>query len=229
MPRSARIQPGGYVYHVLNRGNARMKIFDDGEDYAAFERVLAETVADVRMRLLAYCLMPNHWHLLLRPFETGDLGQFVHRLTVRHVRRWHAHRDSAGGGHVYQGSYKAFIVGTDAYFLAAARYVERNALRAGLVKRAEDWRWGSLWRWCHPEVNDEAPRLSPWPVNRPRNWVWRVNQPQNDAELAALRRSVRRGQPYGRQAWVDRVAKRLNLQWTMRPRGRPRKRDRSIE
>ena len=221
MPRSTRVQPGGYIYHVLNRGNGRMTIFDADEDYAAFERVLAETLAEVRMRLLAYCLMPNHWHLLLRPHETGDLGRFMHRLTVRHVRRWHAHRHSTGGGHLYQGSYKAFLVDTDAHFLTVARYVERNALRARLVRRAENWRWDSLWRWCHPEVVDQVPQLAAWPVDRPRNWVARVNKPETEAELDALRRSISRGQPYGRKAWVARVARRLGLESTMRPRGRP--------
>ena len=221
MPRSTRVQPGGYIYHVLNRGNGRMTIFDADEDYAALERVLAETLADVRMRLLAYCLMPNHWHLLLRPHETGDLGRFMHRLTVRHVRRWHAHRHSTGGGHLYQGPYKAFLVDTDAHFLTVARYVERNALRARLVRRAENWRWDSLWRWCHPEVVDQVPQLAAWPVDRPRNWVARVNKPETEAELDALRRSISRGQPDGRKAWVARVARRLGLESTIRPRGRP--------
>src|SRR5436189_624304 len=107
MPRTARIAPGGYVFHVLNRGNRRERVFDDDGDYAAFERVLAETLLDVPVRLLAYCLMPNHWHLVVWPAADGQLGRFMQRLTVTHVRRWHAHRhtDEDGGGHLYQGPY----------------------------------------------------------------------------------------------------------------------------
>lgn len=142
---------------MLNRGNGRATIFGDAGDYAAFERVLAETLGLIpAVRLLAYCLMPNHgstelaevWHLLLWPRRgpDGQLGAFMQRLTVTHVRRWHAHRHSAGGGHVYQGPYKSFPVQDDGHFLVVARYVERNPLRAGLVARAEDWRWSSLCR-----------------------------------------------------------------------------------
>jgi REP element-mobilizing transposase RayT len=120
MPRTARRAPGGYVYHVLNRGNGRAPVFDDDGDYAAFERVLAGTLELFpAVRLLAYCLMPNHWHLLLWPRRggpAGQLGAFMQRLTVTHVRRWHAHRHSDGGGHLYQGPYKSFPVQGDRHF-----------------------------------------------------------------------------------------------------------------
>ena len=124
------------MFHVINRGNGRMTIFDDESDYAAFERVMAETMERKPMRLLAYCLMPNHWHLVLRPRKDGDLGRFMQRLTVTHVRRWHEHRHTAGEGHLYQGTYKSFLVAQDEHYLSVCRYVERNALRAGLVPRA---------------------------------------------------------------------------------------------
>lgn len=144
MPRTNRIAPGGWVLHVLNRGNARSEIFEDDGDYLAFEAVLGETVERLSMRLLAYCIMPNDWHMLVWPREDGDLGRFMQRLTVTHVRRWHLHRHSVGHGHLYQGLYKSFPIQQDAHFLTACRYVERNALRANLVERAEDWRWSSL-------------------------------------------------------------------------------------
>src|SRR5271156_1127949 len=107
MPRNVRSAPGDVVFHCLNRGNDRGEIFSKEGDYAAFEKVMAEELTLVPMRLLAYCLMPNHWHLLLWPREEGDLGRFMHRLTVTHVRRWHEHRHSTGRGHVYQGTYKS--------------------------------------------------------------------------------------------------------------------------
>ena len=221
MPRQARIAPGGIVFHCLNRGNDRRDLFDDEGDYAAFERVLEATLEQVPVRLLAYCLMRNHWHLLLWPRKDGELGRFMQRLTTTHVRRWHRHRHSEGRGHLYQGTYKSFPVQDDGHFSTVARYVERNALRAGLVENAPDWQWCSLWR---RERGTPAQRgiLSEWPVRRRRDWVDWVNRPQTDKELAELQEAVKRGRPFGDAAWQKQTAKRLNLEATFRGRGRPR-------
>ena len=163
MPRPRRAAEGGLVYHALNRANARLPIFETDEDYAAFERVLAQAVVRHEMRLLAYCLMPNHFHLLLWPREDGDLSQFMRWLTVTHTQRWHAHHRTAGTGHLYQGRFKSFPVESDDNFLTVCRYVERNALRANLVERAEDWRWGSLSA-RRAKADEERPQLAPWPI-----------------------------------------------------------------
>ncbi len=142
MARHPRYAPGGLVFHALNRGVARSTVFHKPADFDAFGRCMAEALARrPGVRLLAYCLMPNHWHLLLRPAEDGQLGRVMQRLTVTHVRRWHEHRHSTGGGHLYQGAYKSFPVQDDPHLPCVNRYVERNALRAGLVGRAQDWRW----------------------------------------------------------------------------------------
>src|SRR6266516_466726 len=147
MPRQARNAPGGYVYHALNRANGKLPLFTSDPDYAAFERAIAEAAARVPgARLLAYCVMSNHWHLVLWPRRDGELSDFLRLLTVIHAQRWHAHHHSAGTGHVYQGRFKSFPVQRDEHLLVLCRYVERNALRARLVRRAEHWRWCSLWR-----------------------------------------------------------------------------------
>jgi putative transposase len=225
MPRTNRIAPGGWVFHVLNRGNARMEIFSKDADYRAFELILRETAERFRMRLLSYCLMPNHWHMVLWPRNDGDLGRFMHRLTITHVRRWHLHRQSVGHGHVYQGLYKSFPIQQDEHFLTVARYVERNPLRAKLVRRAEEWPWCSLDLRQSPasQTAEERPLLSEWPVDCPANWTKLVNQPQTAAEEEALRRAVQRGRPYGGATWEKQAAGRLGLQSTLRSRGRPRK------
>ncbi|HUV70627.1 MAG TPA: transposase, partial [Terracidiphilus sp.] len=140
MPRWPRAAIGGTVYHVLNRANARMQIFDNRGDYELFEQVLAEAHRRVAMRTISYCLMPNHWHLVLWPRKDGDLSEFMRWLTVTHTQRWHACRGTAGSGHVYQGRFKSFPVADDGHYLTVCRYVERNALRAGLAERAEQWR-----------------------------------------------------------------------------------------
>jgi putative transposase len=122
----------------------RQRLFDKPADYAAFEEVLEETLVKQPMRICSYCVMPNHWHLLLWPEFDGDLAPFMHRLT--HVTRWQKHRRRVGEGHVCQGRFKSIPVEADDYFYPVARYVERNALRANLVNRAEAWQWSSLWR-----------------------------------------------------------------------------------
>ena len=174
------------------------------------------------MRLLAYCLMPNHFHLLLWPREDGDLSQFMRWLTVTHTQRWHAHHRTAGTGHLYQGRFKSFPVESDDNFLTVCRYVERNALRANLVERAEDWRWGSLSA-RRAKADEERPQLAPWPIARPRDWTARVNRPFGPKEEAAVCRSIQRGQPFGSPSWQASVAARLGLESLFRPRGRPRK------
>jgi putative transposase len=144
MNRPPRIAEGGIVYHALNRAVARRAIFEDHGDYAAFERVLAEALGRDRMLLLAYCIMPNHFRLVLWPREDGDLPRFMRWLTMTHTQRWHAHRRTAETGQLYQGRYKPFPVDSDEHLWTVCRYVERNPVRAALVARAEDWRWGSL-------------------------------------------------------------------------------------
>jgi putative transposase len=144
MPRGPRNAPGGLIYHVLNRGVAREPLFHKDADYAAFERIIAETLKRFPMRILAYCLMPNHWHFLLWPQKDGELSAFMRWLTNTHTQRWHAHYHTSGTGHVYQNRFKSFPVQDDPHLLIAWRYVERNALRAGLVQRGEEWRWCSL-------------------------------------------------------------------------------------
>ena len=222
MGRPKRADDGGLIYHVLNRANARMTIFEKGEDFEAFERVLQQAVDRYQMRLLAYSLMPNHWHLVVWPREDGQLSRFVGWLTLTHTQRWHAHRHSTGSGHVYQGRFKSFPVQDDEHFITVCRYVERNALRANLVKLAQQWRWCSLHRWAHGTPKDKS-LLSRWPLPRRPGWLDHVNTPQTEAELAALTRCIHRGNPFGNERWSSKMVHKLNLQSTLRPRGRPKK------
>ncbi len=222
MGRSKRAADGGLIYHVLNRSNARLTIFEKESDYEAFEKILEEAVEKYGTQLLAYCIMPNHWHLVLLPNQDGELSAFTGWLTLTHTQRWHAHRHSAGQGHVYQGRFKSFPIQDSEHFLTVCRYVERNALRANLVPRAEDWRWGSLWRWSKGTHSDKA-LISPWPVRRTPHWMDYVNEPQTENELAAIRKSVRRGCPMGDESWSKKIVARLGLESTLRPQGRPRK------
>jgi putative transposase len=197
-------------------------LFGKAGDYSAFESLLAETVETRPLRICGFCLMPNHWHLVLWPEKDGQLAAFMQRLTITHARRWQEHRDRVGYGHVYQSRYKSFPVASDEHFYQVMRYVERNALRANLVELAEDWRWSSLWHRIDRSPL-ECALLSAWPLPRPRNWTQLVNEPQTEAELAAIRLALQRGRPLGSHDWVRRTATRLGLESTLRDPHRPRK------
>ena len=218
MPRTARASQGGWCYHVLNRGNARAEVFHKEEDYAAFIALLPPACERLPMRVLGYCLMPNHFHLLLWPFEDGDLGRWMQWLLTSHVRRYHRHY--GGSGHVWQGRFKAFPIQEDDHYLTVLRYVERNPVRARLTRKAELWRWSSL---RQRVANASDSTLAAGPVAIPSGWPQLVNEPQTEAELAALRTSVQRGTPFGGPRWTVRAAHQLGLESTLRPRGRPRK------
>jgi putative transposase len=210
------------IYHVLNRANGRRTIFRKPADFDAFEEILGQAIERFEMRLLAYIVMPNHWHLMLWPENDGDLSRFTGWLTLTHTQRWHAHRRTAGSGHVYQGRFKSFPIQDDEHYLTVCRYVERNALRAGLVTRAEMWRWSSLYRWKQPAAAPPLP-LAPWPVRRSADWIAHVNRALTEAELQRIRRSISRGTPFGADEWNIKTIERLGLETTLRPRGRPRK------
>jgi len=210
------------VFHVLNRGVGRRTLFEKDDDYLAFERVLEATLRTRPMRICAYCLLSSHWHFVAWPEGDGDLPAFMQQLTHTHVKRWKEHRHEVGLGHLYQGRYKSFPVQTEDYFYQVVRYVERNALRANLVMRAELWCWSSLGR--TKREDPASPLLAASPLPRPVDWLEIVNQPQCEAELQALRRCLRRGCPFGDAPWVDATAKRLGLEATLRERGRPSRR-----
>jgi putative transposase len=223
MARKPRFSPGGLAYHVMNRTWQGVELFEDDADYQAFEKVLAEAVDRHRgIRLCAYCLMPNHFHLVVWPKADGQLSRFMQWLSMTHAARWHAHRQTGGRGHLYQSRFRSFPIQQDDHFLGVCRYVERNALRANLVSKAQDWRWSSLW--TRPDRRSTiGMMLSPWPVAMPARWTTWVNQVQTEAELAALRRSRDRGQPYGEARWTERTAKALGTESSLRSPGRPKK------
>ncbi|HKU14654.1 MAG TPA: transposase [Steroidobacteraceae bacterium] len=218
MPRTARAIVAGHCYHLVNRGNNQATIFHEWADYATFLSQIARTQQCVAMPIIAACLMPNHLHLVVRPVDKDDLARWMQRLFTTHVR--HHHRKYSTTGRLWQGRFKAFLIQEDEHLITVIRYVERNALRAGLVARAEQWRWGSL-RWRAAADQWRLDLTAP-PVPLPQNWVDYVNEPQTPSELESIRTSIRRGRPYGAQGWVEQQARELGLMQSLRPVGRPR-------
>jgi putative transposase len=216
MPRTARNIVGDHCYHVINRGNGGARMFHQDSDYAAFIAILNEAHDEFAVPTLAACLMPNHIHLVVRPVGDGDLSRWTQRVFTTHVRRYHATFNTSG--RIWQGRFKAFLIQQDAHLLTVMRYVERNALRADLVSRAEHWKWGSLsWRAVEPG----PVALAESPVTLPNDWVEYVNKPQTPAEVESIRVCINRQRPFGSAKWVYRKVRELGLESSLSPLGRP--------
>jgi putative transposase len=221
MPRQARVAAADVVYHVINRANGRATIFHKEDDYQHFEALLQEAKDLIDMRILSYCIMPNHWHLILYPHTDTTLGEFMSWLTSTHVRQYRTKTETIGYGHLYQDRYKSFPVENNEYCQTLIRYVEQNPLRAKLVTRAEDWRWSSLWR---RERGSEAQKrlLAELPMELPKNYLTSVNEILSEEKLSEVRHSVNKGRPFGKDEWVEKVVKKFGLDHTLRGAGRPR-------
>lgn len=217
MPRRPGRATGQLVFHVLNRAVQNTVLFETSDDYAAFLSLFIEATDRIPMRLLAYALMPNHWHLVLWPEQDDDLSEFMKWITARHAEAIRVKRGDRGRGAVYQGRFKAIAVQCDGHFLRLCRYIERNPVRARLVEAAQDWEWSSASR---ASADRERPPLAPWPVAKPTEWLDELNGPDSSRELSAIRKAIKRGRHLGEPEWTRHVAE--NLGWRGgRGQGRP--------
>jgi putative transposase len=212
MTRMARGQKSaGYVYHVINRGNGGATVFHKDGDYRAFLDLLAIAKTKYPIKVFGFCLMPNHFHLVLEPSNRDTLSRVMLWWLTSHVRRYHRHYHSHG--HVWQGRYKNFPIQQDGHLLTVLHYVVNNPVRAGLAPSAEQWPWSSL---RHPAL------LDPWPLEVPPTWPRACDDPLADHDLAQIRTCVNRQAPFGSPTWQERLAQLFGLESTLRPRGRPR-------
>jgi putative transposase len=214
------------VYHVINRGNNRQPVFHGDGDYEAFLKAIADLKERKEFDLYGYCLMGNHIHLLIRPRD-DTISRIVQSLLVSHTQRYHRFHHS--GGHVWQGRFKSPVIQDDEHLLTVLRYIEANPLRAGMVERAGEYRWSSFGNHGDGRPDSLLAAVTPYEAlaaseaTRQRRWSAFVHQTPDDVELAAIRRSNETGLPYGERTWVGRLCRRLKLDLTIRPRGRPRK------
>ena len=222
MARIARYIVPGYCYHLINRGNRKARVFHEDADYEQFLALIHRGQSRLDLPILALSLMPNHVHMVVQPRAETDVSRWMQWVFTTHVHWSHAKYGTTG--RLWQGRFKAFLIQADHHLLTVMRYVERNALRAHLVERAEDWRWGSLsWRGAWPM----PVKLAPAPIALPSYWRQLVNEPQTSAELAEIRRCVNRQRPFGDEEWVVARATELGMEHSLAPIGRPR-RDRSV-
>ena len=214
MPRRSLRNATDVILHVMNRAARRLPLFQAADEYAEFLEVIERCRLQAGIDLLAYCVMPNHFHLIVRPNRPRQLSEFMRRLQLTHAKRFHRRHDSTGCGAVYQGRFRAVPIQADGHFVVCARYVERNPLRAGLVGRAEDWPWSSLYQRCK---GCNSIGLTEWPIPPSSDWTARVNELDSQAEIAAIRKAVEFGVPFGSAVWSDKLLDR-RLRVT---RGRP--------
>jgi putative transposase len=218
MPRRSRVSTGQFVFHVLNRAVQGVTLFERPADYELFVGILEQAIRRFRVKVLAFAVMPNHWHLVLWPLDDDSLSPFMKWQTAIHAMQWRAARGSQGRGAVYQGRFKAITVQQDAHFLRVCRYVERNPLRARLVARAEDWPWSS----AAPTASlPGRPALSPWPVAKPAYWSELLNVPESARSLRTIRAAVKAGRHFGSASWRLSTAATLKWRSGLTQRGKP--------
>ena len=175
MPRRARSSQHASYFHVINRSARRLVLFSQPADYRAFLAILAQGLSAHPMRLIAYTLMPNHWHLVVGPTDSAALSRFLHWVTATHAIRLSHRRLLVGQGPVYQGRFSSFEIPAVGDLVRVCRYVERNALQAQLVRRAQDWPWGSLAE--RLQSSNSLPLVNT-PFLSSRAWADYVNTPR---------------------------------------------------
>lgn len=220
MGRKHRIDIADLTYHVINRSNAKIPLFTEDFEFLQFEKVLEEAKDLFSLRIYAYCVMPNHWHLIVSPRRDGELSKFMQWLTLTHTQRFHTTKDTVGAGHIYQGRYKSFIIQTDEYFLQVCRYVEQNPLRAGLVQNSLDWHWGSLWRREFGTL-ENLKLLNEWQTPPPPDYLKWINEREWDDTLDILRKCTNKELPFGKNDWKNEMARKYKIKLYEKRAGRP--------
>ena len=218
MPRVSRRLVNDFTYHVLNRGNGKKRVFYKYQDFLSFIELVKEAKKRLPINVFAYCLMPNHFHFVLKSSQASNLSRWIHWLLTVHSRRYHHYYKTCG--HIWQGRFKSFMIQNDEHLITVLRYVEGNAVRAGLVFSAKDWPWSS-----HKQrISEETEKIIDiLPVELPSDWTNYVDKPLTSKELLGLRQSVNHQFPYGDIKWKKKIRQRLGLAYTFKPRGRPRK------
>jgi putative transposase len=220
MPRIARGLADNQIYHVINRGNRRETIFHDSYDYDKFLKLIKEAKDLYQIKIYAYCLMPNHYHLVIYTKVAESLSLSMHKINSSYVRYYNQRYKVSG--HLWQGRYKSFIVQEEAYLLTLLRYVEANPLRAKIVKDCIAYKYSSA-KIRIEEIEDSI--LDGSPINLPENWNEYINNKESKSNLGAIKNSLDRQAPLGDENWCYRVSKKYGLESTITPRGRPMKKE----
>ena len=191
MPKRRRFIEPNSIQHIVNRGNDKKVIFPEPVDYGSFLVLLREARERYEVELYGYCLMPNHFHLVVRPADLDEIAAYMHFVQSSHACDLRACDRSRGHGHVFQRRYWNKPVEGDGYLLKVIKYVEANPVRARLVGRADQWEWSSMW----DRVTGERDLLHPCPLRLPDDWPLIVSMPLQQPDLDRIRRPTKRGRP----------------------------------
>lgn len=215
MARLPRVVIPGIPHHVTQRGNGRQQTFFEEADYALYLDLLAEAAERARTQVWAYCLMPNHVHLVLVPSDADGLWRTLGDVHRRYTGFVNARRRSTG--HLWQGRFGSVAM-DEAHFVTALRYIALNPVRARLVAKAEDWRWSST-RALLAGQDDHVVTVAP-ALERVGNFAAFLGE-AFDEELtyAALRRAESVGRPIGSPAWLAQMEERLGRSLAPQKRG----------
>lgn len=224
MPRAPRQSVGGLIYHVYNEARGRRKLFESDADYAAFTAVLEEGQERYpQVQLLAFCLVPSRFHVVIKPKSDGELSQFMRWVTQTHGHRWRNIGRRVGRGGMYQGRFRSFVVQENQHVLVLCRYIEQLPVREAFSKTAQAWPWSSAGvRAGAGPAKAARPHLDSWPVRRPGNWLKLINDSMPKPDVERVETSIIRSRPLGDPPWQQRIARKLHLEHTLRPIGRPR-------
>jgi putative transposase len=188
MPRPLRNLPPGSVVHCVNRGNDKRVLFERATEFDDFLRLVLWAKGQCPVRIVAYCVMSNHWHFVFWVECKGDVSRFLHRLTATHAKSWRRRTGTVGCGHVYGDRFHGSKVFTERYYFNVLRYVEQNPLRANLVRAARDWRWSSL----AERLGSSRGLLDASPVGMPMDWPTLVDQELPEEALEEIRSDLQK-------------------------------------
>lgn len=221
MPRLPRAVFAGFPHHVTQRGNRREPVFFDDDDRLVYLAWLKDYAEQHQVEVLAYCLMPNHVHLIAVPASDDGLQSALKPLHMRYAQRFNRQRQWSG--HVWQGRFFSSPL-DDAYLWTALRYVECNPVRAGLAERAQDYRWSSAASHCGLREDALLKPDSPWhqQLATVTDWSAWLAQTDDASALNTLRLHANKGLPCGDEGFVARLGGMIGRSLVPKPRGRPR-------
>ena len=222
MPRIARVVAAGYPHHITQRGNYRQKIFADDTDRRKYLSLLKEESKRYHLIILAYCLMSNHLHFMVLPQREDSLGK-VFKYTNMKYSQYYNNKMKVSG-HLFQGRFFSCVL-DERHMIACARYIERNPVRANLVKQPYLWPYSSAKIHCGISQDDPlgTNQLFNYIEIEPKGWKEFIEVPDNPDEMKGIREKTRTGRPLGTNDFIERLEGRLKRLFKLRPKGRPKK------
>jgi len=220
MPRIARIVGVGYPHHIIGRGNNRERVFMDSMDYETYLFFLSKYSEEKEAAVLAYCLMPNHIHLLVRPSKVESLAKMMQAITLCYSKYFNGKNGRTG--RLWECRYHSTIIDGDSYLWTVSKYIENNPVRAGMVKRPKDYPYSSAK--AHILGTEDSLLKGPlFDRSQLKEYKRFVKLEEDKSILEEIRKQTRSGKPLGDVGFLKTLSERLGCSLSFRPRGRPRK------